>query len=61
MIKYLASTLLAAIISAPLMAAVTPYPAGFQTQTVATNGTRLYVRVGGKAGGRAAARIRGYG
>src|ERR1700753_1543468 len=30
------------------MATVTPFPASFHTQMVATNGTHLYVRVGGK-------------
>jgi pimeloyl-ACP methyl ester carboxylesterase len=29
-------------------AAVTPYPAAFKSQTIATNGTKLFVRVGGK-------------
>jgi pimeloyl-ACP methyl ester carboxylesterase len=29
-------------------AAIEPYPATFHTETVPTNGTRLYVRVGGK-------------
>src|SRR5215468_10012669 len=31
----------------PAGAAVQPYPAGFRTQTIETNGTKLYVRVGG--------------
>src|SRR5207244_7556628 len=43
-----AAALLAAIFSAPTMAAVTPFPASFHTQMVPTNGTQLYVRVGGK-------------
>src|ERR1700709_2384192 len=41
---------LAAVIiapAAPAAAAVTPYPKTFHTQNVATNGTTLYVRVGG--------------
>ena len=40
--------LLAAVLSVPSMAAVTPFPASFHTQMVPTNGTQLYVRVGGK-------------
>ncbi|MBS0418305.1 MAG: alpha/beta hydrolase [Proteobacteria bacterium] len=48
MLRYFAAVLLAALVSAPAPAAVTPFPAGFHTQMVQTNGTRLYVRVGGK-------------
>jgi pimeloyl-ACP methyl ester carboxylesterase len=48
MLRYLAAALSAAVLSAPLTAAVTPYPAGFHTQMIPTNGTQLYVRVGGK-------------
>src|SRR3989441_6366283 len=29
------------------LAQVQPFPAGFKTQTIATNGTRIFVRVGG--------------
>src|ERR1700754_1235969 len=48
MFRYLAATLLAAVLSGPAMATVTPFPASFHTQMVPTNGTQLYVRVGGK-------------
>ena len=48
MFRYIAAALLAAVLSAPTMAAVTPFPASFHTQMVPTNGTQLYVRVGGK-------------
>ena len=41
------------------LAAVQPYPASFKTQTVATNGTRLFVRVGGH--GPAVVMLHGYG
>jgi len=40
-------------------AAVLPYPASFKTQTIATNGTRLFVRVGGH--GPAVVLLHGYG
>jgi pimeloyl-ACP methyl ester carboxylesterase len=33
--------------AAPASARITPYPAGFHGQRIATNGTTLYVRVGG--------------
>jgi len=48
MFRYFAAVLLAAIVSVPASGAVTPFPAGFHTQMVQTNGTQLYVRVGGK-------------
>jgi len=40
-------------------AAVVPFPAGFRTQTVETNGTKVYVRVGGK--GPAVVLLHGFG
>ena len=51
-----AAWLLAATAAA---AAVLPYPASFKTQTIATNGTRLFVRVGGH--GPAVVLLHGYG
>jgi hypothetical protein len=36
---------------AAAMAGVQPFPAGFRAQQVATNGTILYVRVGGQGPG----------
>jgi pimeloyl-ACP methyl ester carboxylesterase len=48
MFRYLAAALLAAVLVPPVTAAITPYPASFHTQMVPTNGTQLYVRVGGK-------------
>jgi hypothetical protein len=45
--------------SAPLVAGVTPFPASFHTQMVPTNGTSLYVRVGGK--GAAVVLLHGFG
>src|SRR2546426_6390917 len=39
---------LSAVLMATLsLAQVQPFPAGFKTQTIATNGTRIFVRVGG--------------
>ena len=40
-------------------AAVVPFPASFKTQTIAANGTKLYVRVGGK--GPAVVLLHGFG
>ena len=44
---------------AAAMAGVHPFPAGFQAQQVATNGTTLYVRVGGQ--GPAVVLLHGFG
>src|SRR3989442_14334246 len=35
------------LMATPSLAQVQPFPAGFKTQTIATNGTRIFVRVGG--------------
>jgi pimeloyl-ACP methyl ester carboxylesterase len=52
--------LLAAVLSAATVSAQPlSYPAGFRIQTIATNGTSLHVRVGGK--GPAAVLLHGYG
>jgi pimeloyl-ACP methyl ester carboxylesterase len=48
MLRFLLTTVLAALLAGPAVAAVTPFPASFHSQMVATNGTRLNVRVGGK-------------
>ena len=48
MFRYVATILVAILLSAPLVAGITPFPASFHTQMVPTNGTNLYVRVGGK-------------
>jgi pimeloyl-ACP methyl ester carboxylesterase len=55
MIRHRATRLLLASIAVvtalaaarPAQASVVPFPAGFRTQQIATNGTRLHVRVGG--------------
>src|SRR3989441_9598758 len=59
MFRYVATTLVAILLSAPLVAGVTPFPASFHTQMVPTNGTSLYVRVGGK--GPAVVLLHGFG
>lgn len=48
-----------ALVVAPLAARVTPFPASFHTQMVPTNGTSLYVRVGGQ--GPAVVLLHGFG
>src|SRR5882724_11415640 len=49
----------AGLLSALLVAGITPFPASFHTQMVPTNGTSLYVRVGGK--GPAVVLLHGFG
>jgi Alpha/beta hydrolase family len=48
MVKRFLVLVAAAVLPAFALAAVVPYPATFQTKMVPTNGTSLYVRVGGK-------------
>src|SRR5271170_2039090 len=48
-----------AVMATPAVAGVTPYPATFHTQIVPTNGTSLYVRIGGK--GPAVVLLHGFG
>jgi pimeloyl-ACP methyl ester carboxylesterase len=48
MVRYLMAALVASTFSATTVARMTPFPASFHTQMVQTNGTSLYVRVGGK-------------
>jgi len=48
MLRLFAAAVLAGIVAVPATATVTPFPPSFHTQMVATNGTRLNVRVGGK-------------
>jgi pimeloyl-ACP methyl ester carboxylesterase len=57
--SHLSAAAVAVMLSAPLGAAVVPFPAGFHTQMVTTNGTSLYVRVGGK--GPAVVLLHGFG
>src|SRR5713226_8455798 len=59
MFRYVTTIVVAILLSAPLVAGVTPFPASFHTQMVPTNGTSLYVRVGGK--GPAVVLLHGFG
>jgi pimeloyl-ACP methyl ester carboxylesterase len=59
MYRFLVLTAALATVTTPLAAAVLPFPASFHTQMIATNGTRLYVRVGGQ--GPAVVMLHGFG
>src|SRR6202047_4967611 len=59
MLRYVATILVAILLSAPLVAGIKPFPASFHTQMGSTNGTSLYVRVGGK--GPAVILLHGFG
>src|SRR3977135_3087124 len=59
MFRYLVAVFVAAVLSTPTAARITPFPASFSTQVVQTNGTSLYVRVGGK--GPAVVLLHGFG
>src|ERR1700693_2139409 len=59
MFRYVATILVSILLSPPLVAGITPFPTTFHTQMVPTNGTRLYVRVGGK--GPAVVLLHGFG
>jgi len=58
MFRYLAAAA-AALLAAPAVARVEPFPASFHTQMVQTNGSSLYVRVGGQ--GPAVVLLHGFG
>jgi pimeloyl-ACP methyl ester carboxylesterase len=62
-IEAMQRTLLAAALAigltAPAAAGVEPFPASFQAKTIATNGTSLYVRIGGQ--GPAVVLLHGFG
>src|SRR5271154_4472720 len=47
------------VVASPCAAGVAPYPAGFKSEMIATNGTTLFVRVGGH--GPAVVMLHGYG
>src|ERR1700704_6025166 len=59
MFRYPVAALIAAVVTIPTQARITPFPASFNTQVVQTNGTSLYVRVGGK--GPAVVLLHGFG
>ena len=59
-VRKAASALLTALLlTSPALARVEPFPAAFKTETIATNGTSLYLRIGGK--GPAVILLHGYG
>lgn len=58
MLRYLTALLAATFIAAPGFA-IEPFPAGFHTQDIRTNGTTLHVRVGGQ--GPAVIMLHGFG
>jgi pimeloyl-ACP methyl ester carboxylesterase len=59
MIKTLVVLTIAALLPVSGLAAIQPYPAEFRTTTMQTNGTSIYVRVGGK--GPAVVLLHGFG
>src|SRR6266478_883253 len=59
MVRYLMAALVASALSATSVARITPFPKTFHTQMVQTNGTSLYVRIGGK--GPAVVLLHGFG
>src|SRR3979490_1359291 len=59
MLRIIAATAAAVSFATPALARVMPFPAGFHTQMVQTNGTSLYVRVGGH--GPAVVLLHGFG
>jgi len=59
MLRNLIAVLAIASTAAPAAAAVAPFPAAFHAQQIATNGTSLYVRVGGH--GPAVVLLHGFG
>ena len=56
MLRFIAA---AALLAAPALARIEPFPANFRTQMVQTNGTPLFVRVGGQ--GPAVVLLHGFG
>jgi pimeloyl-ACP methyl ester carboxylesterase len=59
MFKNFAAAVVAVCVCAPTFAHVEPFPATFETRMVSTNGTSLYVRVGGS--GPAVVLLHGFG
>src|ERR1700692_2283454 len=59
MFKYLVALAAAAVLVTPALARIEAFPGTFRTQMVQTNGTSLYVRVGGQ--GPAVVLLHGFG
>src|SRR5258708_27506822 len=51
LLKIAALALIASLLGTASLAGVQPYPASFKTESIATNGTTLFVRVGGHGPG----------
>ncbi len=49
------------LLATPADAQIMPFPAGFRTQEITTNGATIHVRVGGRATGPAVVLLHGYG
>ncbi|HEX6803489.1 MAG TPA: alpha/beta hydrolase, partial [Terriglobales bacterium] len=58
MLRFVLGALCALFLAVPAVA-VEPFPTSFKTQTIKTNGTELYVRIGGK--GPAVVLLHGFG
>jgi pimeloyl-ACP methyl ester carboxylesterase len=59
MLRYLVGAAAAAVLATPVLARIEPFAASFHTQMVQTNGTSLYVRIGGQ--GPAVVLLHGFG
>src|SRR4030088_1572400 len=59
MLRYLVGAAAAALFATPVLARIEPFAPSFHTRMVQTNGTSLYVRVGGK--GPAVVLLHGFG
>ncbi len=59
MLRFLMFASAGLLTAAPAFAVVQPFPAGFRTRMIDTNGTKYYVRVGGT--GRAVVMLHGFG
>jgi pimeloyl-ACP methyl ester carboxylesterase len=59
MLKYLAAVAAAAVLATPTLAGIEAFPGKFRTQMVQSNGTSLFVRVGGQ--GPAVILLHGFG
>ena len=59
MLRFLTLVLSICVLGSPAWAEVQPFPAAFHTQSVETNGTSLYVRIGGT--GPAVVMLHGFG
>ena len=58
-VAWFVGILLILFFGGPVSSALQPFPAEFRTQTISTNGAKIYVRVGGK--GPAVVLLHGFG